>query len=378
MSYVRRVAAAGTVAALALAGCTEGGEPPGRPTATASASPSARPSPGGTLVAVPDVSRQALAAAERALSGAGLRFEVLSVLDTTLPDGEVLDTTPAAGRRVRPDSTITLREAVTVVAVPEVTGRTLADAAAAVRRAGLAPDEVGARGTRAPGDARVTGQWPPAGERVREGSHVTLDYRLAPTAPPTTTPPTTAPPTTAPPTTPPPTSAPPPTTAPPTSASPTPSPSTDPDDTTVPDVVGEDRADADAALQDAGLTAKLVTVERPDAPDGTVLRVLPAAGSRVARGNTVTLYVAVTTVAVPDVVGRPVDAADERLASVGLMPGHEPADAGQGSVVSAQEPAAGQRLRHGGEVLLQLQEPPTDPPSNPPTDGPTDGPDGGG
>ena len=102
----------------------------------------------------------------------------------------------------------------------------------------------------------------------------------------------------------------------------------------------------------------MVTVDRPDAPDGTVLRVLPAAGSRVARGNTVTLYVAVTTVAVPDVVGRPVDAADERLASVGLMPGHEPADAGPGSVVSAQEPTAGQRLRHGGEVLLQLEAPP--------------------
>ena len=106
-----------------------------------------------------------------------------------------------------------------------------------------------------------------------------------------------------------------------------------------------------------------------------MLRVLPAAGSRVARGNTVTLYVAVTTVAVPDVVGRPVDAADERLASVGLMPGHEPADAGPGSVVSAQEPTAGQRLRHGGEVLLQLEAPPpTAPPTGAPTDGPTGGP----
>ena len=208
MSYVRRVAAAGTVAALALAGCTEGGSPSGRPTPTPSTSPTARPSPGGTLVAVPDVRRQALVAAERALATSGLRYEVLSVPNTSLPDGEVLDTTPAAGRRVRPDSTVTVREAVTVVTVPEVTGRTVADAAATVRRAGLAPDEVGARGTRAPGDARVTGQWPPAGERVREGSHVTLDYRLAPTPSPTSGRPTTAPPTTAPPTTAPPTTAP--------------------------------------------------------------------------------------------------------------------------------------------------------------------------
>jgi eukaryotic-like serine/threonine-protein kinase len=123
----------------------------------------------------------------------------------------------------------------------------------------------------------------------------------------------------------------------------------------VPAVVGDDEATAQDALGAAGLSAKLVTAESPDAPDGTVLRVVPGAGSRVGRGNTVTLYVAVSTTLVPDLTGLTADEADGQLAAIGLTPQHEPADADPDAVVTGQEPAAGQQVRQGGTVLLTLE-----------------------
>src|SRR5688500_6680843 len=120
MSYVRRVAAAGALTVLALAGCASSGTPRPSPSTTPTPSPTAS---GSTLVAVPDVRRLALTAAERDLAGAGLSYEVVTVADTSVADGRVLDTTPGAGRRVRPGTTVTVREAIRVVVVPAVVGR---------------------------------------------------------------------------------------------------------------------------------------------------------------------------------------------------------------------------------------------------------------
>ena len=74
---------------------------------------------------------------------------------------------------------------------------------------------------------------------------------------------------------------------------------------TVPGVVGQGANDAARFLQDRGFPSELVVEQGSTAPAGQVLRQDPAAGSEVAPGSTVVLYVAegIQAIEVPDVKG---------------------------------------------------------------------------
>jgi eukaryotic-like serine/threonine-protein kinase len=88
---------------------------------------------------------------------------------------------------------------------------------------------------------------------------------------------------------------------------------------TIPDdLVGQSYDVAAAALDELGLVAQ--RIEEPDleAPEGTVIRVDPPAGTSVARDSTVSLVVAIHQIEVPDVTGMSVEAATEALEAVGL------------------------------------------------------------
>lgn len=124
---------------------------------------------------------------------------------------------------------------------------------------------------------------------------------------------------------------------------------------TVPDVVGDPVARARRLLHDADLRVRtrLVVSSRPS---GTVLDQLPRAGKRLASGDVVSLDVAnVTTIRVPQVVGRSVAEAKQALRSVGLSSSVTKVSSPkpEGTVLD-QAPAAGAKARRGTVVALRV------------------------
>lgn len=89
---------------------------------------------------------------------------------------------------------------------------------------------------------------------------------------------------------------------------------------TVPSVVGQGVDDAVRFLQDRGFSSELVFEEESTAPAGQVLRQDPAAGSEVAPGGTVVLFVAgeMQAIQVPEVKGMTLLRATQVLAQAGL------------------------------------------------------------
>lgn len=93
----------------------------------------------------------------------------------------------------------------------------------------------------------------------------------------------------------------------------------------VPGVVGQSASDAARLLQDRGFASELQEVEGATAPAGQVLRQEPPAGSEVAPGSPVVLYVAegVQAVQVPDVAGMTLLRATQVLVQAGLQVSEE-------------------------------------------------------
>jgi beta-lactam-binding protein with PASTA domain/predicted Ser/Thr protein kinase len=85
----------------------------------------------------------------------------------------------------------------------------------------------------------------------------------------------------------------------------------------VPDVEGETEDNARGAIESAGLRVGKVTEEESDQDPGTVIDQSPAAGKKVAKGETVSLTVA-KAVKVPDVVDQSEDDATSALEDAGF------------------------------------------------------------
>ncbi|MGY1686105.1 Stk1 family PASTA domain-containing Ser/Thr kinase [Geodermatophilus sp. SYSU D00867] len=132
---------------------------------------------------------------------------------------------------------------------------------------------------------------------------------------------------------------------------------TAPDTVTVPQVVDLDEDRARTALENAGFTGS-VNTEQADslAEEGTVVAVDPEEGAAVAPATTVTLSVSDGTDEVPDVAGRPQDAAQEALRTAGftnLTVTEVDSDQPAGTVVGTN-PAAGQQASAGQPITLQV------------------------
>jgi eukaryotic-like serine/threonine-protein kinase len=132
------------------------------------------------------------------------------------------------------------------------------------------------------------------------------------------------------------------------------------DSVAVPDVVGRTVDEAEQVLAGLDLLSE-VTVEESDRSPGTVIRTDPAAGRALAPGSVVTLVEAVrAAVAVPDVVAEPVAAAQQRIATAGLLSRVvTEGSAGEPGTVVRTEPAAGNLVAPGSEVVLVVAEPTT-------------------
>lgn len=139
----------------------------------------------------------------------------------------------------------------------------------------------------------------------------------------------------------------------------------------VPAVVGKDSTTARHLLTAAGLGWNPIKEHSDTVPDGTVIRTDPGAGSSLAPGDTVNVYISSgpNTVTIPDETCKPASQAASELRNLGLQVSTVKVPSNQcdpGMVVSTA-PAAGSKVPAGGTVTLNVAEarvttPPTSPP----------------
>jgi beta-lactam-binding protein with PASTA domain/predicted Ser/Thr protein kinase len=154
-------------------------------------------SSGPALVRVPDVTGQSLTAAEASLTTVGLAVGTVTQQVSAQTPGTVLSQSPSGAASVPSGGKVnlTVAQASQEVTVPDVVGRTAAEASSALEGAGLK-----ARTVSEPAEPSLHGivlkQSPVAGTHARKGSTVTITVGVTKTTTTTTTPTTTTPTTT--------------------------------------------------------------------------------------------------------------------------------------------------------------------------------------
>lgn len=229
----------------------------------------------GQFTRVPPLLAKTQAEAEKRLRAEGL--EVRSV-EKKYSDanrrGTVLASSPGAGTRIRDHGEVTLTVSLgpRMVDVPDLKGKTLDEARAALRDQGLAPGMVTRKFDEDVAQGAVTTSDPAPGERRRAGTAVALTVSKGP-------------------------------------------------EVEVPDVTGESGDDARAELEDAGLDVA-VAPERVFSEEdaGDVAKQSPAEGATLAEGDKVTLTLSKgqDMVEVPDVEGKHADEAKKLLEAKGF------------------------------------------------------------
>ena len=196
------------------------------------------------------------------------------------------------------------------VAVPNVTGRTQAQAASALQAAGLTAAPTTTTNCTAADNGNVVTQDPPGGTSVAKGTSVTIGVCSA--APVTVT---------------------------------------------VPDVTGQTQAQATSALEAARLTAAPTTTSScTTADNGNVVTQDPVAGTSVGKGTSVTIGVcSVAPPTVPNVIGESQAAAINTLQAQGLATVTTTisncSTADNGNVVT-EDPAGGTAVPQGSTVSI--------------------------
>ena len=196
--------------------------------------------------------------------------------------------------------------------IPDVAGRTSAEAVATLRTAGFTPrtdgrvDATVARGI-------VISTSPPAGEKAEDGSEVTVTVSQGTGS------------------------------------------------TAVPALAGLTRDAAAAALDAAGLEGRYLQAASASVPEGSVVSQDPVAGLQIPVGSVVavTLSTGPPTVDVPDLVGGTVEDASVALRSAGLTLGvvrQASADGSSPGTVVAQNPAAGDEAVEGSAVDVTVAQ----------------------
>ena len=127
---------------------------------------------------------------------------------------------------------------------------------------------------------------------------------------------------------------------------------------TVPDLTNYVQADAEQQLKNLGVSVLVTQAVEPSVASGAVIRTDPAAGSQVAAGSTVVVYISrpqvSTTTKVPSLVGMTTDDARTLLVQNHLGLGSQSeqySDQPEGTVIS-QDPAAGSTAKLNGRVNI--------------------------
>ncbi len=262
----------------------------------------------GKQVDVPRVVGMTAEAAARTLHGDQLEVAYRSEVSQTVPRNQVMRQNPRAGAHVDRHSTVLL----TVSAgrgsapVPRVEGLAVADAKAALRKAGFNVKAHRAYSDSVPKD-EVIASSPPAGGSLERGKTVTLTVSRGPRP------------------------------------------------ISLPKLTGLPKSDAEQKLSLLGLKANESEKESAQTP-GTVLAQDPAPGTTVRRGDTVSLTIAKARPQVPDVSTQhpPLDDATKTLTDAGfkVRTRQQPSDAvPEGSVVR-QFPEPGTQRSTGATITL--------------------------
>ena len=273
---------------------------------------SAGPAP--VTIPVPDVAGLTQAAAETAITNAGLTVGSVSTANSdTVPAGNVISQTPAAATEVTPESTVDLvvstGPATVFVTVPDVVGFTQAVAETEITNAGLVVGTVTTASSATVPAGEVIDQSPAAAIDVATGTAVDLVVSSGPAL------------------------------------------------VSVPGVVGLSQANAEAAITSAGLSVGTVTTaSSTSVPAGDVISQTPGSGTEVTEGSSVDLVVSTGSalVIVPNVVGLSYNTAIANITNAGLTVGNVSTVRTRRSCgrVTSQSPSGGTSVQSGTQVDL--------------------------
>ncbi len=231
-------------------------------------------STGATQVTIPDVAGQPVQVAQQELNAAGFETRVEPVASTPEQRDRVIATDPPAGAAADEGSTVVLQVGTGPgqVEIPNLIGLSPDEARSALEEVGLQLSAGGPQ-EQVVGDdnqlGKVISSNPPVGQRVPEGSTVTITVGV------------------------------------------------EPETIDVPNVVGTDVEQARSNIEGAGLSAQVREVDSAD-PQGRVLAQDPAGGTEVEAGTAVTLEVSRgNQLQMPDLTGQTPDQAEQTLQQLG-------------------------------------------------------------
>jgi len=262
----------------------------------------------GRYTHAPSVLNMTKAAAIHKLDDAGLHWRWLSpAYSDTVAANHVLAEDPAGGSQVHRGATITLTlsKGPAEQAVPDVRGKTVKEAKAALRDAGLKYGGQQTAYSPTVPDGHVIRTDPPVGTRLHVGR--TVDLVVSKGVRPVK----------------------------------------------VPDVSGEPLQRATQELTDAGFTVKTTEDYSDTTPEGDVVTTTPSAGTPVPPGSAITLVVSKGPhlYPVPDVTGDNVDDARATLEAAHFNVTTHAFPGGPGKVLR-QSPGGGSMQKHGTTVTL--------------------------
>jgi serine/threonine-protein kinase len=253
-------------------------------------------------VEVPDVTtgNPTFVEARARLVNRGFKVKRVDVTANGIEPGRVVKQSPPAGQLLGKGGTVKLSVANNMVQLPSLVGQTVQQATATLQGLGVVATPVEMASDQPPGT--VLSMSPVAGTTVARGSTVTLTIAKAPTV-------------------------------------------------AVPAVMGQDQVAASQTIQAAGLQPQIVPQSSSSVPAGKVINTSPAAGTMVAKGSAVMLFVSTgpQTITVPSVIGQPRDTAIASLTGMGLSVS---ATCSTNSPVVAQNPAPGSMAQPGSQVSI--------------------------
>ncbi|MEU1073693.1 MULTISPECIES: Stk1 family PASTA domain-containing Ser/Thr kinase [unclassified Streptomyces] len=266
----------------------------------------------GQFTHVPAVIGQSESAAKKRLEDAGLSVKKVDRRHSdTVKRGTVIETDPETGARVRGNASVTvvISSGPEMVKVPDIGGKSLDDAKKALTDAGLTPGAVTEEFDEDIDQGSVVSTEPAAGARRRADTAVALVVSKG--APIET-----------------------------------------------PGVVGDSVEDATSALKDAGLEVTIAP-EQVNSPEeaGSVAAQSAAEGSRLAKGDTVTLTVSKgpRMVTVPKVTGKKSDDAKKELEKAGFKVKVDHGFPFLSDEIASQSVEAGSQAPEGSTITIKTK-----------------------
>jgi beta-lactam-binding protein with PASTA domain len=259
-------------------------------------------------IAVPDVKPLSQTDAQTLLQHKGFKVTTTFRNDPTIEQGALISQDPAAGQKLAKGGTVTLVYSLgaVLVTVPKVTGLKISYAIQQIQAAGLKVAEVGAASDTVE-KGRVISQDPSANVSIKKGETVTLTV------------------------------------------------STGKELILIPNVVGQDQAQAQNTLETAGFTVTVKQQQDDKIPTGKVISTNPVAGTKVAKGTSITLNVSTgpPPVKVPNLLCMTRKQAQDALTHAGLKANFQGLSGDTRRVVD-QRPIAGSDVPKGSTVNVVM------------------------